>query len=174
MFNFRGNDLANDDPSGGVSHHEPEMDMSLEEALNRNSDLLEKHNTLLEKVLGTAAANKAGGKTEETAPASGKGKGKDKAKEDDAGSFDKDKLQAAIGKAGGWLGEFKENEKDPETDARRTKFREALDKLGFKTAKEINTQDGVDRFDKWIDKQIATGRITPAPTAEEEENEDDI
>lgn len=149
--------------------------MSLEEALNRNSDLLVEHNDLLKKVIGMAANNK-GGKTEETAPASGKGGTKGKTdKGDGAGTFDKDKLQTAIGKAGGWLGEFKENEKDPETEARRGKFREALDKLGFKTAKEINTQDGVDRFDKWIDKQISAGRITPEPSDDDggEENSDD-
>ncbi|RWE37418.1 hypothetical protein [Mesorhizobium sp.] len=150
--------------------------MSLEEALNRNNELLATHNALLEKVLGQAAANK-GGKTEEAAAASGKGKGKDKPAEtksdEGAASFDNDKLQAAIKKAGGWLGEFKDNEKDPETDARRGKFREALDKLGFKTAKEINTQDACDRFDKWIDKQIAAGRITPAPEADSEETSDD-
>lgn len=149
--------------------------MSLEEALNRNNELLAEHNALLKEVLGTAG-KKAAAKTEETAAASGKGgKGKTETKSD-AGSFDNDKLQAAIKKAGGWLGEFKENEKDPETDARRGKFREALDKLGFKTAKEINTQEGVDRFDKWIDKQIAAGRLTPAPEddAGEEASDDDI
>lgn len=147
--------------------------MSLEEALNKNNDLLAEHNELLRKVLGAASSKAAGGKTEE--PASGKGsKGKADAKKDDAGSFDNDALQATIKKAAGWLGEFKENEKDPETEARRNKFREALDKLGFKTAKEINTQDGVDRFDKWIDKQTAAGRITPAPSDEDDAGDDDI
>ncbi|TPI86427.1 hypothetical protein [Mesorhizobium sp. B2-8-9] len=150
--------------------------MSLEEALNRNNELLAEHNDLLKKVLG-AAANKAG-KTEETAAAgSGKGgKGKADKKEDASAEFDADALKAAIAKAGTWLGEFKDNEADGETQARKDKLRQALDKLGYKLAKDINKAEDVKRFETWVEKQIAAGRITPEPeeAGEEASSEDDI
>ncbi len=147
--------------------------MSLEDLLSKNNELLAEHNDLLRQVLGSAKANKGGKAADEggekaTRRSTKKDDAKGDSKDDDGGSEglsddDKSAMEASIKKAGAWLGEFKANEKDPETEARKSKLREALDKLGYKLAKEIDKGEDVQRFVKWIDKQAKAGRITPEP-----------
>lgn len=147
--------------------------MSLEEALNRNSDLLEKHNELLEKVLGSAAAKPASPKTSTAKNDDDDDAGDEKPKRGRRAASIPKELKAAIDKTAAWLGEFKDNEDDPENDARGEALQNALDKLGYKTAKEIKGEEDIGRFEAWINKKVKAGRITPDPD-EDDDGDDDI
>lgn len=140
--------------------------MSLEAALNRNSDLLEKHNALIEQMLAAGqAALAAKGKA---TPAADKAAA---TKEPEAKAFDVEAHKALIQKCAGWLGEF--GKEGAEADARKAKFSEALGKLGVKKAGEIADADKSERLAKWLDKQVKAGRITPEPEPEEAASTDD-
>lgn len=162
--------------------------MSLEEALNRNSDLLEKHNALLEQVLSKAGASKPA----DEGAASGKatrGKGKDKddgAKGASGPSFDTLKADLAA-----WLGEFaKEEDKDnpegahPEVAARKEALAKAFgsDKLQIKKLPEIADDAAkIGVLHTWlhekakkVDKGFGVGRFVADPEPADEGEDDDM
>ncbi len=158
--------------------------MSLEEALNRNSDAVEKQNSLLEKMLAKAGVNTAAaGKTDDAGEGDApkktratKGKAAKEAEdagEGEGGEGDENTLSHDDVKklAGAWLGEFKANEKDPETGARREAIKGALAKLVGKDGATIADVAAADlsRVVAWLDKQKAKGRLTPEPKEDDGE-----
>ncbi|QXV73620.1 hypothetical protein [Rhizobium phage RHph_X2_30] len=169
--------------------------MSLEEALNRNSEAVEKQNSLLEKMLaktGAAPSTKSDDGEGESKPATrGKGKGKAATKEADADnsgegdgensddtalSHDDVKKQA-----GAWLGEFKADENDPETEARRAAIKTALGKLTNKEGATIADVPAAElpRVVAWLDKQkekdngFGKGRLTEKPGSKKADKSED-
>ncbi|AEG53179.1 hypothetical protein [Sinorhizobium meliloti] len=157
--------------------------MSLEAALLSLKESIDVQNGLLSKMLakaGTASAPTEGDEGKTTATR-GKGKGKTAAKEAETdtnegeGNDDTGLSHDEVKKlAGNWLAEFKANEKDPETEARRDAIKGALAKL---TGKEKGTIADVPAADlhrvvAWLDKQKAKGRLTPEPTDEDGSEED--
>lgn len=136
--------------------------MSLEDALNRNSDLMEKHNGLLERLLSKTAGSPAATETTTAAdPKATRGKAKDKAPTVDE---QREELKPKIA---AWLGEFPEA--DPESKDRLQKMEGALTKLGVKLLGEIKTQELLDRLKKWFENKLAAGRVLPAWTPDEED-----
>lgn len=121
----------------------------LEELLATNNKLMTEHNDLLKQIIlkagGTIAADKK-------APAAGK--------KDEGLSVETVKPIVA-----NWLREFTANENDPENEARADKFTAALKNLGVEKIGEIKTEADLTRLLNWTKKQVANGRITPAPVA---------
>lgn len=146
--------------------------MSLEEALNRNSDLLEKHNELLERVLSAAPASgsKAGAasaETEEKPKTTRSTKAADKKAETKAVTLDDVKPLFS-----GWLTEFPKNGDDdhPETAARKEALKGFLKDVGAPNLKEVPADKLADAK-TWIEGQIANGRLT---TDDEGGSDDDM
>lgn len=123
----------------------------LEEAVLANTVALKEHNEILKQMLA-----KAGG----AAAAPGKADGK-ATKAD--GDLTVDSVKALVAP---WLREFKANESDPENEARSDKFAAALKNLGVERIGDIKTQADLLRLKAWTAKQVAAGRITPAPEAD--------
>lgn len=152
--------------------------MALEDAINRLADLTEAHTKvmldLMKGAKGTAAAGDA-----ESAPAKPGRKKKEEGKTEDDGASgeaaDADAVKELVGKVKGWLKEFAGNESDPENEARGEKLTKALKTLGIEAVSKIKTEDHRSRVENWVEKQIAAGRITPDPKADEGgEGEDEI
>jgi thioredoxin-like negative regulator of GroEL len=169
------------------------MIMSLEEALNRNSDAVEKQNELLSKMLATAAAKTGATTTKATADdaagddADKKTSTKRTSKKADAKKDGADveeafnDLKAALQN---WLGEFKANEADPETEARKTLLSETFKKLGVGKLPEIaEDREKIDKLSNWletkakpVDKGHGEGRLTAVPSDDDgagSEDDDD-
>lgn len=157
--------------------------MSLEEALNRNNELLTEHNDLLKQVIGAAGLKSSSTKTADADDGETKAttkRGRKPAKKDDdaeAGvTFEglKSKLSA-------WLSEFKESENDPETDARKAALAGAFKKLGVGKLPEMEDDDDkIARLHTWleekakvVDKGHGKGRFTEKPSDEDAGSDDE-
>lgn len=129
--------------------------MSLEDALNRNSDLLEKHNALLERVLSAAPAAKAANTT--AATETDKPKTTRAPKADKAPTLTLDDVKPLFS---GWLTEFpKDGDTDhPETAARKEAFKGFLAEFNAPNLKELPA-DKFGEAKTWIEAQIAKGRL---------------
>lgn len=153
------------------------------EALNRNSDLLEKMIARAEAVAGSApkasaAADekpKAARAKKETAETDGTAAGTETAAVT---------IEDVKSKAGAWLGEFKADANDPETEARKGAIKAALAKLTKKdgaTLADVPVAD-LPRVLTWLEKKqvedagFGIGRLTAKPGAAKEvaAEEDDI
>lgn len=124
----------------------------LEEAVLANTVALKEHNEILKQMLAKAGGGAA-------APAKADGKA---AKAAD-GDLTVDSVKALVAP---WLREFKANESVPENEARSDKFAAALKNLGVERIGDIKTQADLLRLKAWTAKQVAAGRITPAPEAD--------
>jgi hypothetical protein len=144
---------------------EPENFMPLEDALNRNSDLIEKHNDLLERLLAKAGSLPDVGAAAADPAKATRGKGKDKT------PTVEDQRNELKAKIAAWLTEFPD--KDPETEDRGGKLKAALTKLEVKVIGEITTQENLDRLKGWFEKKHAAGRTMPPWTPEAEAATDD-
>jgi hypothetical protein len=139
----------------------PETLMSLEEALNRNSDLLEKNIALQEKILGLATSNKA------AAAAAGEDKPKatrtTKAAAEKAAETVKaptlDEIKPTLQ---GWLNEFPKNGDNdhPETAARKGALKEFFGLIGVTKLPEVTKPEDLTKLKEWAETQVANGRIT--------------
>lgn len=157
--------------------------MSLEDLLAKNTAAVERNSELLEKLVARAeAAGAVSSAGSSTAAADTKGKGKGKGKSDaadsnentDAGSdaptFTHDEVKSM---AAAWLGEFKANEADPETDARRAAIKAALAKVAGKENAAVTDVPASElhRVVAWLNKKKETdaghgkGRLTAVPAA---------
>ncbi len=168
--------------------------MSLEDALNRNSDLLEEHNTLLKQVLSKAGVNSASndardGKTTTTTGAKRGPKPKTAADNDEATGPTFATLKADLA---AWLGEFaKEEDKEnpdgahPEVQARKDAVGKAFasDKIGIKKLTDLGADDTVKiaALHTWLhekakkaDKGFGIGRFAADPAPADEADDDDI
>lgn len=145
--------------------------MSLEEALNRNSDLLETHNDLLTKLVGmaaskatattTAAASTTAAETAEK-PKVTRAKAADKPKE-----LTLDDVKPGLA---AWLNEFpKDGDNDhPETTARKEALKAQFAVMGAANLKEVTTAEGFATLQKWLDDTKAKGRLVEdAPAGED-------
>lgn len=160
--------------------------MSLEAALLSLKESIDVQNGLLSKMLakaGTASAPTEGDGEGKTTTTRGKGKGKAAAKETETdtsegdGNDDTGLSHDEVKKlAGTWLAEFKANESDPETAARRDAIKAALAKLVGKDGATIADVPAADlhRVVAWLDKQKAKGRLTPEPKDEAEDDDSEI
>lgn len=154
--------------------------MSLEEALNRNSELLEKQNEILAKVLGRAEGNTEAAaaaevkKTTKTAAKKTTKAAKAEDTEDSSGSDVEDRVKKLRTKLAAWLGEFKDNESDPETAERKEKLAAAFKGLKVKNITAITTEEQIDRLEKWFEKALAKGRFTPEPDEDDSDEDDDL
>lgn len=157
--------------------------MSLEEALNRNSDLMEKLVAQNEKILNIAASRQAAGGSEAAEkPAKGKAT-KDKAKDDDAGDkkLSKSDLTGALS---AWLNEFGKPGEHPESSARHGALKKVLEQLKLENLKALTDDDqtNIDKIHNWLetkaktaDKGFGIGRLAADPEpAKEESGEDDL
>ena len=151
--------------------------MSLEEALNRNTEALEKNNALMEKLLGAsaAAAAKATGGPASSDDAEDKPKRTRTKKDDDAGTKETAKavtLDDVKPILSGWLNEFpKDGDTDhPETAARKAAFKKKLDELGAANLPAV-AADKLGDLKTWAEGMKAKGRLVQD---EEEQSEDDM
>lgn len=158
--------------------------MSLEDALNRNSDLLEKLVSQNDQILGIAKNRQAGAAADDGAKAStGKGKAaaKDKAKEDNESKTSKADLTTALA---AWMNEFGKPAADghPESAARHTALKTVLGKMniegGLKGLAE-DDQANIDKLYNWLentakkaDKGHGIGRLVADPEAGGGEEDD--
>lgn len=167
--------------------------MSLEEALNKNTAVVEANNALLEKLIARAvdagAVSGASASDDKPKRTSSRSTKKTDSDNSDAGdSNDGDTKSATVSAddvktaVAAWLGEFKGDENDPETDARKAKIKEALAKLTKKDGAKITDvpADDLPRVMTWLDKQKAAdnghgvGRLTAKPDeSDASENADD-
>jgi hypothetical protein len=155
--------------------------MSLEEALAANTAAMLKHNDLLTTLISkgqvakegkaeTAAERKAREKVEADAAAASVAKVEpvaDKAPTPTTVLIGplKEKLTA-------WLSEFAHEDDATNPDgmhrelkARKVALKATLEKLGTPKLGDITSQVDVERLEKWLDKQVAIGRLAldPAP-----------
>ncbi len=153
--------------------------MSLEESLKLNTEALNRNSELLEKLVARAEGAAAAAKSApaEEKPAATRKKAEKTAepaaeaeKSDEAPALTHDQVKAVLGP---WIGEFKANEKDPETEARHRALRTALGKLTGKEDAKLPDVPVADlpRVLAWLDKKKAAdeghgvGRLTAKPEA---------
>lgn len=142
--------------------------MSLEDALNRNSTALERHNELMEKTIGMAEQFRADkkGSSDDGGAKTGSKRSSSK-KKDDGDEIDYAGLKSKLAK---WLGEFKDNEKDGETAARKELVTKAFKAIGISKLDEIeDDQEKLKRVDTWFEEKAKTkGRLTPEPSDDDD------
>jgi hypothetical protein len=143
-----------------------EKRMSLEDALNRNSDLLEKNAALMEKILAGASSRASTSATTATTSDDAGGekpKRTTKPKEDAAKGVTLDDVKPILN---GWLTEFPKNGDDdhPETVARKAALKGAFEKLGATNLKEVAVEK-LGKLKEWAEAQVAKGRLVPDENA---------
>ena len=159
--------------------------MSLEAALERNSDLMEKHNELLAKVLGAAGTKSDTADAGAAAPkTTGKKAAAAKGGDDVATAFTALKVDLAA-----WLGEFaKAEDKDnpegthPEVTARKAALAKVFSnpKLAVKKLPEIESDAAkiavlttwLNETAKKADKGFGIGRLAADPEPADDETGD--
>lgn len=161
--------------------------MSLEDALNRHADIMEKLIATNEKIIGMAAARQGAATT--TAPASDDKPKTTRTKKDD--KKDDTKGDGAVTKADlvaklqTWLKEFGDNkDAHPECAARYTLLKDTLPKVGGEgfTLKDLaaDDQEKIDKLNNWFETKVKTvdkghgiGRLVADPEPAGDEGGDD-
>ncbi len=174
--------------------------MSLEAALTRHADLLEKNNELLAKLYGSAvlassagatstASNDDAGETKtEDKPKATRGKKADKAAETtSAGAGFEIKYADLKKKLIPWLAEFaKKEDKEnpggahPEVAARKAALKECFEKLGVEKLDEMeNDAKKLTALNKWFETKakvddhvgVGAGRFAADPSDDDEDDD---
>ena len=167
--------------------------MALEEALNRNSELLEKLVAQNEKILGIAASRQAdksadAGDTKATKETkSTKATKETKSTKADDDGADTKVTKAELGKAlATWLNEEfgKAADGHPEAVARHGAFKTVLGKLGIEGGLKglaDDDQTNIDKLHNWLentakkaDKGFGIGRLAADPEETKAEDGDDL
>lgn len=140
----------------------------LTEAVKANTAITEIFVAKAKAAVG-AADGDAGTKTTRTRKTKEKEDGGDTGGSGDDDGVDVAKLKADI-KA--WMYEFKDDEDDPETEARGTALETALTKLGAAKVDQVKAEE-LPRVVAWLEKKVAAGRITEKPTKKAAKPADD-